>query len=269
MTDDRFNPRQLLVLRKLTRAAADALREDARGVVATLTPLLRPRVALGDPADGGTREPFHSADNTFRELQSLYESVAPAAPFNLHKDLKPPVDLSTTSLELSPLDYAYTAKSAGTAKPLRITSPLKWALGYAGFTPGTLGHAAYTPRRLRELLGGPSRSVNDLRQFVLHALALHLSIARQAGVARILDALHYRIGSDRLEEFGPLPVPVIAFAVPTLRPPDDVLIEHTEIAGTDAFEEVIDPAGIAALRDPVREKLAHLAKSHGVDVPGT
>ena len=85
-----FDAKQLLVLRKLTRAVVDAVRDDARDYVNTITPLLRPRVALGESADVATREPLQSADNTFRELQALYESVAAAEPFNLHKDLKVP-----------------------------------------------------------------------------------------------------------------------------------------------------------------------------------
>ena len=265
MSEQVFNAKQLLVLRKLTRAVVDSLREQARDYVATLTPLLRPRVALGDPADGGLKEPFQSPDKTFKELQSLYESIAPAQPFNLHKDLKPPVDLISATIDLSPLDYRYTATAAGGSKTLRITSPLKWVLSYAGPAHGKLGHVAYTPQRLRDLLAG-GRSIDDLRQFIVHTLALHLSVARQTGLGRLLDPLHFRLGSDRIEEFGPLPLPHLAFAIKTLRPPDDVLIEHTEIAGTDAFEEVIDTTAIGSLRDPVREKLLSLAKTHGVSV---
>ena len=266
MSEHAFDPKQLLVLRKLTRAVVESLREQARQYLATLSPLLRPRVALGDPADAGAREPFQSPDKSFKELQSLYESAAAVAPFNLHRDLKPPVDLSATTVELSPLEYRYTARSGATNKTLRVTAPLKWVLSYAGPPPGKLGHVSDTPQRRRDLLTAGTRSVEDLRQFILHSLARHLAVARQSGVAKILEALHFRLGSDRLDEFGPLPLPYLALAVKTVRPPDDVLIEHTEIAGTDAFEEVIDVAGIAALRDPLRERLVDVAKTHGVDV---
>ena len=264
MGDQPLSAKQLLVLRKLTRAVVDALRDEAREYVSTLAPLLRPRVALGDPGDAGAKDPFQSADRTFKELQSLYESVAPAEPFNLHKDLRPPVELAATSVEMSPMEYRYTARADGATKVLRVTSPLKWVLSYAGTVPGRLGQVAYTPQRLRDLLGGGARSVEELRQFVLHALAMHLAVSRQTGLQRMLERLHFRLGADKVEEFGPLPLPHLAFAVRTVRPPDDVLIEHTEIAGTDAFEEVIDVAGIHALRDPTRERLADLAKSHGM-----
>jgi hypothetical protein len=263
-----FDAKQLLVLRKLTRAVVDAVRDDARDYVNTITPLLRPRVALGESADVATREPLQSADNTFRELQALYESVAAAEPFNLHKDLKPPVDLAAGSIEASPMEYRHTARADGTVKVLRVTAPLKWVMSYAGVAPGRVTHVSYSPRRLREVVGGGTRPVEDLRQFILHYAVMHLAIKRQPGLARMLSAMHWRLGSEQVEEFGPLPLPCLAFAVKTVRPPDDVLINHTEIAGTDAFEEVVDVDSIAALRDPVREKLLGLARSHGVIVPG-
>ena len=263
-----FDAKQLLVLRKLTRAVVDAVRDDARDYVNTITPLLRPRVALGESADVATREPLQSADNTFRELQALYESVAAAEPFNLHKDLKPPVDLAAGSIEASPMEYRHTARADGTVKVLRVTAPLKWVMSYAGVAPGRVTHVSYSPRRLREVVGGGTRPVEDLRQFILHYAVMHLAIKRQPGLARMLSAMHWRLGSEQVEEFGPLPLPCLAFAVKTVRPPDDVLISHTEIAGTDAFEEVVDVDSIAALRDPVREKLLRLARSHGVIVPG-
>jgi hypothetical protein len=266
VAEQRFDPQKLLVLRKLTRAVADSLRERVRDYVATLAPLLRPRVALGDPADQGTREPFQLADKNFKELQSAFESVAPAEPFTLHKDLKPPVELVATNVELSPVEYTYAAQGGAGEKVLRISSPLKWVLSYAGTAPGRVGQVSHTPRRLKELLAGGSRSVDEIRQFVLHSLAIQMAVARQAGVQRILEGVHFRIVSEKLPGFGQLPVTCLAFAVETVRPPDNVLVEHTEIAGTDTFEEVIDPARIAALRDPVRERIVELAKSHGVSV---
>jgi hypothetical protein len=259
-----FNAKQLLVLRKLTRGVVEVLRDEAREYVAALTPLLRPRVALGDPADAGASEPFQSADRTFKELAALYESVAPAEPFNLHKDLRPPVELAAATVDMSPMEYRYTAKADGATKVLRVTSPLKWVLSYAGTVPGRLGQVSYTPQRLRDLLGGGARSVEELRQFVVHTLAMHLAVSRQTGLQRMLERLHFRLASERVDDFGPLPLPHLAFAARTVRPPDDVLIEHTEIAGTDAFEEVIDVAGIHSLRDPTRERLLDLARSHGL-----
>lgn len=264
MGEQPFDSKRLLVLRKLTRAVAEPLRERARQYVNTLAPLLRPRVALGDVADGGTRDPFQAADKTFKELQALYEPVASAEPFNLHKDLKPPLELAAGSLELSPLEYTYRVKADGGEKSIRVTSPLKWVLSYAGVTPTRLTPTSFGPRRLKELLTGSGRPVDELRQFLVHYLALHLAVSRQSGLGRLLEALHFQLSSEKLREFGQLPVPCLSYAVKTVRPPDDVLLEHTEIAGTDAFEEVVDVSTIDALRDGDLDRLTELVRQHGL-----
>jgi hypothetical protein len=264
-----FDIQRMLSLRKLTRAVADALRDKARDHVATVAPLLRPGVALVDPADAGTKDPFQPLEKNFKELQGLYEAAA-GEPFKLHKDLRPPVSIAAAAIELTPLEYAYNATpkaGGGGGKVLRITSPLKWVISYAGALPGRVGQVSYTPRRLKELLAGGTRPVDELRQFILQYAALNMTLSRQAGVRRLLEALHFRITTERLPEFGQLPLPCLGFEAKTMRPPDDVLIEHTEIAGTDTFEEVVDVAELAALRDPVRDTLLDLAKSHGVAVP--
>ena len=45
--------------------------------------------------------------------------------------------------------------------------------------------------------------------------------------------------------------------------PDDVIIESTEVSGMDAFEEVVNVDDIAALRDPLRERLLEIVKASG------
>jgi hypothetical protein len=264
-SDDRFSTKRLLALRKLTRSVGDLLRERATQYVTTITPLLRPRVALGDPADAGTKEPFQIADKTFKELQSLYEQVAAAEPFSLRRDLKAPLEITSWNVELWPLEYTHAAKaSAGGGKSVRVVSPLKWVIGFSGITRGDMTRTNFSPRRLRELLADRARDAEELRQLVLHYLAMHLALVRAPGVSKLLSDLHFALGSERFAEFGPLPVPCIRSEINTLRPPDDVLIDHTEIAGTDTFEEVVNTDDIAAMRDPIRDRIQELVVSHGL-----
>jgi hypothetical protein len=145
-----------------------------------------------------------------------------------------------------------------------ITSPLKWVLSFTGMAADRLSPAGFPVRRLRVLLADRNRSADDLRQFVLHHLLLHMSLAKQPGVFRILENLRFPTGTERLPEFGALPLTVVSSVLSTTRPSDEVLIEHTEISGQDAFEEVVSPDDIAGLRDPLREKVLELAKKHGV-----
>ena len=60
-----------------------------------------------------------------------------------------------------------------------------------------------------------------------------------------------------------MPITYVSAAVNTVRPPDEVIIESTEISGMAVFEEVLNPDDVTALRDPLREKLMDLAKQHG------
>lgn len=265
---DRFNTKRLLALRKLTRSVADLLRDRATQYVATVSPLLRPRVALGEAADAGTKEPFQAPDKTFKELQSLYEQVAAAQPFTLRRDLKPPLDITSWNVELWPVEYTHAAKSNGTSKNVRVISPLKWVIGFSGITRTDMTRTNFSPRRLRELLADRSRDAEELRQLVLHYAVMHLAIARAPGLSKLLADLHFALGSEKFAEFGPLPIPVVRSVLETLRPPDDVLIDHTEIAGTDTFEEVVNTDHITGLVDPIRDKLLELAKAAGVELPG-
>jgi hypothetical protein len=259
-----YSIKKLLVLRRLTRAVADLLHGQMREYIATLTPLLRPRAVLGHLVEGGGggKETVHGADKALAELQTLYEAHSAAKPFNLRKELKQPLEIAGTSLETTPLEYAYEAQAEGTTKTVTITSPLTWVLSYAGLAPGRLIQVGFTPKRFREVLADRGLSKDELHQFVVHYLVLHVVATRQVGVAKILDALHFPLGSRTAQELGNLPLTTIASAISTVRPPDGVIIESTEISGTDAFEEVVNLDQIARLGDPLKHRLIELARSH-------
>ena len=95
---------------------------------------------------------------------------------------------------------------------------------------------------------------------------MHAVASKQTGVIQILDALHFPISSERSPTFGDLPVTYISSSISTIRPPDDVIIESTEISAMNAFEEVINLDDIVKMRDPLKERLIELVKSHGEDL---
>lgn len=240
---------RMLELRKLTRVVSEALRGELAEHLATLLPLVRPRILLGSYVQGAPKD-ARGSDKAFKELQSAYESVASSKPFNLPRDLKPPIPVDSNALEILPFEYDHAAKSKRVAKTMRIASPLKWVLAFSGFSTG----------RLKEALrsGDPSISVADV---VLHTLVLHVAF-HQRGVGELFQALRFPISTHHEPGLGNLPMTVVSAAAATVRPPDETLIESTEISGTEAFEEVLDVDAIDELQDPVRERLAALVQEH-------
>jgi hypothetical protein len=244
--DESLTTKRLVVLRKLTRAIADFVRGQLKDHLTALGPILRQRTVFGEYVRSDTKETVKGAEAAFKEMQALYAKVATAKPFSLN-ELRSPMEVQSSALEFIPVEYVHAAKTE------TVISPLKWHLCYAGFTP----------KRLRDLVADRNRTMVDVEAGVQHALMLNTVIARQAAVVKIFEALHYTITVGKAEGLGDLPIVTIASVVSTQRPADDLVIESTEMAGTDTFEEVVSLSDLANLRDPFREKLVELAKAQG------
>jgi len=251
--DERYSTERMLVLRKVTRAIANLLRAQLKEYLATMTPLLSPKSVFAHHIQSPVKETVRSADKAVKELQALYEPLAGSKVFNLPKEIQPPFEVISSVLEAYPLEYSYVTKTDRENKSITVISPLKWVLCYSDFTP----------RRLKELLSERSRSVEDLREFLVHALIMRVVAGHQTGVGQILEGLHFPISFDTLNELGGLPIACVSSSITTIRPPDDVLIQSTEISGSDAFEEVVNLEDIVKLRDPLKARLVELVESHG------
>ncbi len=250
-----YSTQRLLALRKLTRAAADLLRGRVKEYLGTVTPLLRPKIVLGNYVEGGAYEVSRPGDKAFKELQEIYNKISQVKPYRLPPEIKTPLEVINPQLEITPLEYLHTATSGNDTKAVIVTSPMKWVLTYGGFAP----------IKLKELLESDRRTGDDLQQFVLHYLMMHVVVSNQRGVSQMLEALHFPVSTIRTPDFGDLPVTIISASVSTVRPPDDVIMESTEVAGMNVFEEVINVEDVARMRDPLREQLLNLLKSHGED----
>ncbi|HEY8459420.1 MAG TPA: hypothetical protein VIM99_03520, partial [Blastocatellia bacterium] len=230
---------RMLELRKLTRAIAELLRGQLREYLTLLAPLYHPRTVLGEYIQGNSRDSRIGSAAAFKELQTLYDSVAPSKPFHLSKEVKPPLNMFGGVLEMTPVDYAYQATSDQTTKNVTITLPFKWIVSYPG----------YSPSRLREMGADRDRSAEELQESILNYLALHQVMTRQTNLTKLLEALHFYVNpNEHLPGFGALPITVISASVSTIRPPDNVIIESTEVSGVNAFEEVVKVADIIELR---------------------
>lgn len=250
--EDSFSTQRLLELRKSTRSIADVLRTQMREYLSTLAPLFRPRNVLGNYAEGGAYEASRVGEKAFKELQDLYQTIAQSKLYRLPSEFKTPLEVINTQLEMTPVEYTHVATTRDENKTVVITSPLKWALTYAGFGPS----------RLREILTSGNRTNDDLQQFVLHYLMMHSVVTKQAGVSRILEALHFPLRIEYAREFGDLPLTFVSSSISTVRPPDQVLIESTEVSGMNAFEEIVQIEDVEKLRDPLKEQLLAITNSH-------
>ena len=250
------NIQSLLTLRKLTRAISELQRSQMVEHLATLTPLLRPKSVLGDYVQGGGKEPARRADKAFKDLQALYETVAAAKPFNLPRELKPPIDVPSVGLEVTPVEYLHVVQADGEHRSITVRSPLTWVLTYSGFAPA----------RLRELLHSKERSNDDLQQFVLSYLAIHVVTSYQTGLTQILDALRFPVTTGKAAEFGELPITRIGGAISTSRAADDVMLQSAELSGMDAFEEVVNVRDIVDMRNPTRERLLEIVRAQAPEL---
>ena len=254
--DGRDSIQSLLVLRKLTRAITDVVRVQMTEYLRTLTPLLRPKAILGEYIQGGQKEPTRTADKAFKDLQTLYEVVAGTKPFNLPRDLTPPLSFPAAGLEITPVDYIHTADASGESRRIKVRCPLTWALTYTD----------YPPNRLQELLQNKTRSVDEVQRFVLGYLILHLVTTNEPGLMQVFEALHFPLTTAKSREFGELPITRIGVGISTFRPSDAVILESAELTGMDAFEEVVNVEDIGKLADPLRERLVDIARQQAPEL---
>lgn len=249
-----FDIPTLLKLRKLTREIADYLSGQLRTHLATLSPLLQPPEVLGEHIRSLRKHTAKGADDALAELRAAYQAIYHKGPFNLQSDFSSPLAMPGGKPEITPVEYRYVADDGGEGKRITVTSPLKWVVTYSGMTPD----------RLVELIPRQADTTgSDLQLCVLHYLVLDLTLRKRPGIGKLLEALRFPIVVHRSEDFGDLPMVHASCPVTTVRPPDDIIIQSTEISGASVFEEVIDLSKIAELADPLRSKLVELVKAQG------
>jgi hypothetical protein len=77
---------------------------------------------------------------------------------------------------------------------------------------------------------------------------------------KLMAALRFPVSIETLDEFGKLPVAVISSPLSTQRPDDQVIVDSTEVSGSNDFEEILDPDALQQpLNDPLRDRLLAIA----------
>lgn len=255
--DQQLDISRLLLLRKVTRGIADLMGGQLRGHLQTLAPLMHPRSVLGEYVRGTSKQSVKGEEDALQELRNLYQTLAPAAPFNLRKELETPLDIVSSTLEIAPAEYLHKAHSASENKSVTVSSPLRWTVSYAGFGW----------KKMREFVSAQATSGgNELYQGLIHNLVLHLVFTRRPGLVKLFESMRFKIATSRLEGFGQIPVTLIEAPVGTLRPSDEIVIQSTEMSGANAFEEIVDLDAVAALSDPLKDQLLSVVREFGGDL---
>lgn len=243
-----FSTKRLLALRRVTRGAAELMTAQLKDHLQTVNYLFRPKATFGDFVAGPSKEPARGAESALADLKSQYAAVAVAKPFNLSKEFPQSIDNPSSIPEIATSRYLHPVSIGGKEKLLEIASPLRWVLFYGSFAP----------QRVLELIRSREQSVGELQRAVLHYLMMHVIIQKQPGIPRLFSALRFPIEMCRIPGCGELLIPIIGAVVPTIRPPDEIVVESTEISGLDAFEEVVDLDAISNLADPWKTQLTQL-----------
>jgi hypothetical protein len=251
--EQHFDIPRLLELRKLTTALSLHFEQELKEHLVNLTPLLDPKSLLGDHIRAAKTHSVRDADRAFQQLRRLYQSIATIKPFSLPADLTSPLDIFGVLPATAVADYTYSVQSNGSTKEITVTKPLKWVLTYKGMGP----------KRLRDLIASQSSgSTTDLVVCILHCLVTHFITSQRSGIAPILNALRFPISSGPAPEFGGLPLTYVSCPITTIRPPDDIIVEITDISGKNVFEEVVSLQDIKDMSDPLKEQVVAIVKEH-------
>jgi hypothetical protein len=120
---------------------------------------------------------------------------------------------------------------------------------------------------LRQALAGyEERNPESVRAFVLRACLLHLHFQKFPAIAELLAGLRYRVEVKRSPELGDLPLITVSAPFATLRPADSLVTIASALAGGTNFAEVLDVETARNLRDPFREEIAEIFRTHGQEL---
>jgi hypothetical protein len=249
--NETFDIPRILELRKLTRSISEKIESELNGYLATLAPLFSPAPILGEYIRGGSKTPVKGAEMAFRDLKSRYQAIAGQKPFSLETDISSPLDIFAATPSLSAVEYAYTVEQEGKSTSITITSPLKWVLSYP----------EQHPTKLLQMLGGNRNQMKDeLSHALLQYLTLSLVLEKRPGLVNILKGLRFNLETKHHEGLGKLPVMIVSCPLNTLLPPDDIIVQNTEISGIPSFEEIINIDDIRELSDPMRQSVISITQ---------
>jgi hypothetical protein len=234
--------------RRLTQMIAEGQRKEICQILADAGGLLRQGAPTADLLEAKHGRP---AGKVVDDFLGTARKVLSAKPFgSTNGDIRLP-EVSSWLLEIQPFCYSHTiVGTSNSQKQVRVMSRLKWVV--------TLADYGLEP--LRVILAQRDTPYEAFRRYVGHAVLISMAL-NQPNVKRLVEGLRYAVTSTTTEEFGALPLTIVSSSLPTMRPPDQVITDITEMSGIDQIEEVLDCDGVRDIRDPLRERVKGLIES--------
>jgi len=236
---------QYIQLRKNTEKIAKTLDKRLKGHLNILKPLFIPRKLLGTYIKSLSMEEISGSDKAFAELQERYAAVC-EKPFGLPKKLKTPLPPISNKLDAIPFIYSlYIGDSK--ENTTHITAANRWILSYRSECPYN---------RLKAMvMGDEKRQPDDMKQSLIEHLTMVILLKHFKPLIQLFRDLRYEVEIQKLEDLGGLPVVILKASIESFLPPDDFILQITQLSGIPAFQEIIDLDAVEKMPDPLREIL--------------
>ena len=251
MTEE-FSISRLLFLRKVTRAVSDYLTSQLKEQLNTVSSLLRPRRLLGDYIESSIHEQAVDTEKHFAALNQIYAKAA-GKPFELPRPLRSPLKPIGLALEIYPWEYCHEIPAGDATNVITITSPVRFVISYA---------SGLSLARMRQgVAGKEDLKQEDVREFIIRTCLMRLMMQKYSGIANLFRALRWEVSTESSPELGDVPLTTLTAPLACMLPPDNLIIESTEMSGTSLFEEVVDVEAVSQLRDPLIQKVESIVAS--------
>lgn len=239
-----LNNEEFLRLRQNSEKIATLLSRRLAGHLETLSPLFVAKRLLGSYIKSATMEDAPGSDKAFADLQETF--AACDTPFGLPRKLQSPLPPLSTQLDMTLHQYPLVVKGLEN-RTVTITSPTRWILSYRSECPLS---------RLRAMVSGTEiRQQDEIRQALLSHLALVVFLKHNPELGQMLADLRYRLETARLVDLGDLPVVMVNAPLTTFLPPDDFILQVTQLSGISAFQEIVSDEAVDNIPDTLKEML--------------
>lgn len=236
---------QFMQLRQNTEKISEVLNKRLREHLKVLRPLFIPRKLLGTYIESTSTDEVHGSDKAFADLQKHFAAIC-EEPFGLSKKLRSPLAPISNKLDAVPYQYALYAGGSN-EKATTVTAATRWILSY---------QSECTISRLAAMVSGAENpQPEDMKQSLIAHLTLVIFLKQFPALEQLLQDLRYEVAIEELKDLGGLPVVVLKAPIEPFLPPDDFILQITQLSGISAFQEIIDLDAVDNLPDLFKDAL--------------